>query len=89
MIVRTRVGRRDVADSFIAVIVHSSSSIHNDFSLSLSLSYRRVCFRAEMNRTRGSSHGGWVKKKREKKEEVEGNKRDLKNNIRRKWIQTR
>lgn len=42
-----------------------------------------------MNRTRGSSHGGWVKKKREKKEEVEGNKRDLKNNIRRKWIQTR
>lgn len=28
-------------------------------------------------------------KKREKKEEVEGNKRDLRNNIRRKWIQTR
>lgn len=33
-------------------------SVHNDFFLSLSLSYR-VCFRAEMNRTRGSSRGGW------------------------------
>lgn len=65
MIVRTRVGRRDVADSFIAVIVHSSSSIHNDFSLFLSLIGASVF--AEMNRTRGSSHGGWVKKEKEKK----------------------
>lgn len=38
-------------------------SVHNDFFLSLSLSYRRVCFRAEMNRTRGSSRGGWGGKK--------------------------
>lgn len=42
-------------------------SVHNDFFLSLSLSYRRVCFRAEMNRTRGSSRGGWGGEKRKRR----------------------